>query len=215
MNSKGTVLVLCLLMLFALTLLGLAAASDQVLQARMSSNQIIGSQSSQSADITLDWAEDWLFGLEGTEKPGVCSDSCLSSEIVHQKRSFNDDAALHNLAWWEKNAHPTGKDPQTGIILDQALVETYPDNYWLIKEAYSEPALPNDDKISEITYYRILARASSGHGALFIVSESIIARPWGDVSLRDAFPAALDQAGFCLAVDDTIPCGRLAWRQIH
>ena len=46
-----------------------------------------------------------------------------------------------------------------------------------------------------------------------VVSESIIARPWGEAVSELAFPPAGSLSGFCAAITDEIPCGQLAWRQ--
>ena len=105
-------------MLAALTLFGLAAASDRVLQARMASNLIEGSQAGQTADATLKWGEEWILGLDGLKRPTACSDACTATDVIRPEGSFGKNVEQQDLSWWEHNAHLAGKDPLTGGILN-------------------------------------------------------------------------------------------------
>lgn len=202
-------------MLAALTLLGLAAASDRVLQARMASNLIEGSQAGQTADATLKWGEEWILGLDGLIGPTACSDACTAADVIRLEGSFGKNVEQQDLSWWEQNAHLAGEDPLTGGILNDLLTGQSTQSYWLIEEIHIEPVLTTENVASEIGYYRIVARSGAIENSMYIVTESIIARPWGDASLSDIFPKISDQPGFCSGVTGKTPCGRVAWRQLH
>ena len=215
MATKGAVLVLCLLMLSALTLLGLSAASDRVLQDRMSSNLLEGSHAGSSAHTALKWGEQWLFSLDGTTRPAACSGACTGTQVIRSKGALSEDAEHKDLNWWQANANPTGKDPVTGATLDEGLAEQNTGSYWLIEELQTQPVLVSDSKATEIGYYQVIARGVASQGSAFSVVQSIIARPWGDESLNDMLPRPPDQPGICRTEAKEIPCGRAAWRALQ
>jgi Tfp pilus assembly protein PilX len=214
-HESGAVLLLCLLLLTSLALLGLAAATDQVLQAKMSSNLVDGANAGQSVDSTLKWGQDWLFGLNGNNRPVACNSNCLPSDIVRPEGAFGDDFAYRDPDWWVQNAHAMGRDPVTKDWLLESPEAESERNYWLIEELHVEPEPSGLSLATEITYYRLTARASSPNNSTFTISESIVARPWGDASLTDALPKPTNDPGICFSLASEVPCGRLAWRQIH
>ena len=57
------------MLLVAVTLLGLAAASDYLLQERMSNNLAGGAHAERSANAALGWGEAWLMGPAGKLAP--------------------------------------------------------------------------------------------------------------------------------------------------
>ena len=217
--DQGAVLLICLLMLAALTLLGLAAASDHTLQDRMSNNLVEAALAGQSANTALSWGEQWLLSRPGSERPAACPDTCTQGDIIRAQGGHGPFPEHQNLNWWQLNAHPTGKDPLTGVIVDAALAGQGAHAYWLIEEVHLSIDTQADDTKVETAYYRILARGAGRDPATgssrFAISQSIIARPWGDAAWTDAFPPSGQAYSFCNLEDMTTPCGRLAWRQLH
>ena len=57
--QTGMVLLLCLIFLMALTLLGLSASSDTILQSKLANNLQESERARQSALSALSWAEQW------------------------------------------------------------------------------------------------------------------------------------------------------------
>jgi Tfp pilus assembly protein PilX len=182
-------------------MLGLAAASDHVLQARMTNNLISGSQTSHAANSTLKWGENWLFGLGNSTRPIPCAAECSSNDVIRARDSYGNDIKHKNQAWWEANAWSIGTDPVTGAILDDDLLEQNRSSYWLIEEVHLE-TVTGEEGIDEMAYYRLWARSPSGQSGVYSVTESIVSRPWGDADL-------------CLSVSEPYPCTRRAWRKVH
>jgi hypothetical protein len=76
---------------------------------------------------------------------------------------------------------------------------------------------PSVEGLRGVGYYRILGRGTVGHPASVAVTESIVARPWGEGFAPAAFPANPDAPEFCqqleVAEGEQLPCGLQAWRQ--
>ncbi|MFT5769534.1 MAG: Tfp pilus assembly protein PilX [Lysobacterales bacterium] len=211
----GAVLLLCLLLLSSLTFLGLAAATGHVLQTRMSGNLVDGSVASQSADSAIKWGKGWLFGLNGTARPTACSSTCGALDVIRTEGFYGDDIEHQDLNWWEQTAFEFGKDPATGVLLN-ALAESESErSHWLIEEIHVEGAESEPGPATEIAYYRISARGSLGNSGIFTVTQSIVARPWGDETLSNSFPKPAEETGICFSLARDVPCGRLAWRRLQ
>src|SRR5210317_1677952 len=74
-DQNGMALLFCLLFLTALTLLGLSASADTVIQNQLSANLQEAERARQSAMATLSWAENWVLGLEAPA-PEPCVKEC-------------------------------------------------------------------------------------------------------------------------------------------
>ena len=72
--QTGMVLLLCLLFLTTLTLLGLSASAETVMQDQLATNLQETDHARQSALTAQKWAENWLLELEGPA-PDSCSAS--------------------------------------------------------------------------------------------------------------------------------------------
>ena len=82
---------------------------------------------------------------------------------------------------------------------------------WLIEEIHYVARPDTAPGVEGVAYYRVFARGSADDSV--VVSESIIARPWGEAVQELEFPPAGLLSGFCALIPDEIPCGQLAWRQ--
>jgi Tfp pilus assembly protein PilX len=212
--TQGAVLMLCLLLLTSLSMLGLAAASDYLLQSNMTGNLVDQQRTDQSASSALKWGENWLFGLPGVIREPACSTGCTATQVIREHASHSAGIGQRDLGWWQLHAYRAGTDPVTGTSLDSFASGPQGGGYWLIEEVYLRDETVNE-QVSETAFYRVLARSLEQTGGSYSVTESIIARPWGNDSLTEPFPAAADQIGICTLLDPTSRCGRLAWRKHH
>lgn len=212
--SQGAVLMLCLLLLTSLSMLGLAAASDYLLQSNMTGNLVDQQRTNQSASSAMEWGENWLFGLPGTIRKPACSTDCTASQVIREHARYSAGIGQRDLGWWQLNAYRAGTDPLTGASLDDFASSPQGGGYWLIEEVYLQDETV-DEQVTETAFYRVLARSLEQDDGSYSVSESIIARPWGNESLTEPFPAIQNQVSLCSALDPVSPCGRLAWRKHH
>ena len=82
---------------------------------------------------------------------------------------------------------------------------------WLLQEIHYVPHANTAPGIDGVAYYRILGRGVAND--IVVVSESIVARPWGGAVKELAFPPADTLSEFCASINTAVPCGRLSWRQ--
>lgn len=212
--TRGAVLMLCLLLLTSLSMLGLAAASDYLSHTNITGNMFDQDLADQSAGSALYWGESWLFGLPGAAREPACNENCAASQVIRARGSYGPAIGQRDLAWWQLHAYRAGTDPVTDAILDGFASGLSGGGYWLIEELhFQEDNL--DERVSEIAFYRILARSIDQPGGSWSVTESIIARPWGNELLTEPFPSSPDAPGICSLLDPGSSCGRLAWRKHH
>jgi hypothetical protein len=211
----GAVLLVCLLMLAALTLLGIAAAWDHILQDRMSVNLSKRAQAGEFANAALAWGEDWLMGTPGSTRPPPCPGPCTSAEVIRSPGAFGPLPQFQDAGWWASHGFRAGTDPETGAILNPQLAGLDPPAFWIIEELHVEATNEAEDPASETGFYRLLSRGSTGNSPGYAVTESIVARPWGDAVLTSGFPASAPHPGFCRELAFTGHCGRQAWRQVQ
>jgi len=207
-RARGAALLICLLLLTSLTLLGLAAASDANLQGRMAGNLEEARLSARTADATLAWAENWLLSLDGAQRPATCGGICEPGEVIHESGSYPVAPEHESPAWWLNNGFTIGHDPVSGEVLDASLAAL--DGLWIIEEVHFEGA---DEERPDTGYYRSIARGRGLVGKSVAVTESIVARPWGDAAWDDPLPREPGQTSFCRQPGIEGRCSRLAWRQ--
>ncbi len=209
------------MLLVAVTLLGLAAASDYILQERMSNNLAGGAHAERSANAALGWGEAWLMGLAGSERPTACSELCVRSDIIRAEGGYGPTPQQQDSPWWRQHGFAAGHDPVSDALLDAVQAEMADGAYWLIEEIHvgslhqDEVADLEEDPGSEMGYYRIYASGSALHSMRFSVTESIVARPWGNAQWTDEFPQPRHVSNFCYRDQPVVPCGRVAWRLVH
>jgi Tfp pilus assembly protein PilX len=210
-NSRGAALLLCLLLLFALTLLGLAAASDAGLQSRMTGNLEKASASVRIADANLAWAESWLLSIDGAQRPATCSDSCATDEVIREAGGYPDSPERQDLAWWSDNGFRIGYDPVSGEVMASSLAAL--GGFWIMEEVQFQNSPNPGGEQPGTGYYRGIALGKGPDGKSIAVTESIFARPWGNPDWTDPLPGVEGQAGVCRRFEIQALCGRLAWRQ--
>ena len=76
-GQSGATLLMCVIMLASLSLLGVSAASDSLLQQRMGANRAQDEQALAAANARLRAFEMALLTLPGEARPPGCPEACL------------------------------------------------------------------------------------------------------------------------------------------
>lgn len=203
--QSGAALIMCLVLLGALSLLGLSAASEHRMQLHMSHNLESSLERRINADHALKWAEDWLLGLPGNNRPLACSTDCSSGDLIRVAGAFGPTPQYMDPSWWQHNGHAAGYTPG-------AEPPGFSGPWYIVQEVYLEPSSAPESLQQETSYYRILAQGSAANEHQSSVTESILARPWGHESLSNGFPSDPLSVSFCKSDLVEPPCGRVAWR---
>jgi len=206
--QQGMVLLLCLLFLVALSLLGLSASTETLLQSRLSANLQDSERAKQSALLASAWAERWLLSLEGPA-PANCTVAC-DGLILHVAGALPVHPESESFDWWIANGHEAGVDPLTGTRLQTLSRDSVDAPVWIIESAKAiTPAESGNPDLQ--TWYRILARGTGRAETAVSVVESIVVRSWPVPADNAAFSVV---AGACPGSTPTAICGRYAWREI-
>jgi Tfp pilus assembly protein PilX len=184
--KKGMVLLLCLIFLTALTLLGLSASADAILQHQLAANLQDTERATQSAQTALRWAEQWLLDLEGPP-PASCSGTC-EGFTVHPVGTLPPHPEFESLSWWLTHGFEAGIDPQTGERLENFGAGNFSSPTWVI-EFIHEIAAPEDGSSTRKVWYRLLARGSGHSEPAVSVVESIVTRSWSTSEDTNQQPA--------------------------
>ena len=173
--QAGMVLLLCLLFLIALTLLGLSASADVILQNQLATNLQEKEQAKQSALAALSWAENWLLDREGPA-PESCITPCESFKL-HPAGEMSSHPEFEELSWWQTQGYEAGIDPLTEVRLVTFAANSLNPPLWIIEVVHETPA--RDDGTTDArTWYRILVRANGSTDHAVSVIESIVTRSW-------------------------------------
>jgi Tfp pilus assembly protein PilX len=212
--QDGMVLLLCLLFLMSLTLLGLAASSDALLQSKLSANLQDSERARQSALLALSWAEDWLLSLQGPA-PGYCVDACDGLRL-HAASDLPPHPDFEDIGWWMLNGHEAGVDPLSGERLETITADSFTAPVWIIETLHT--IVPEESGNLDLqVWYRILARGTGRTETVVSVVESVVVRSWptteagvspGDV-VAGVCPGSTSPGYSSPAI-----CGRFAWRKI-
>ena len=212
--AAGAALLICLFLLVALSLLGLAAASDWQVQDRINGNLQRAGQDQDITRLSSLWAQSWLLGLPGEEAPEPCADECPQGSVIRPQGWLAVAPEFQDLAWWQANAQAAGEDPASGVSHSLPGMPGNAQAHWLIEQIHMQSGVLADDPDAELGWYRILARGSAGPPGQFLVSETIVARPWGDADWRNPFPYTIGDPRFCLQLGAQMPCGRQSWQSV-
>ena len=204
------VLLLCLIFLTALTLLGLSASAEAILQNQLAANLQETERAKQSALSALSWAEDWLLGLDGTA-PETCSTACDGLKI-HAQGGLPVNPEFNGLSWWLEQGHEAGIDPLTGDLISKIAGGSIRPPVWIIEAIHEVP--PTESGSTDLqVWYRILARGNGRTDTGISVVESIIVRSWA--SIENTEPAETGIPGTCPGAEPTAKCGRVSWRELR
>jgi len=204
------VLLLCLIFLTALTLLGLSASAEAILQNQLAANLQETQRARQSALAALTWAEEWLLGLDETA-PEICDTGCDGLK-AHSKGTLSANPESEDLSWWVDQGHEAGVSPLTGARIARITGSSIDPPMWIIEVIHELPSTENEAADLEV-WYRILARGSGRSVAGVSVVESIVVRSWA--SAESTEPAENGMPRTCTASSPTAKCGRVAWRELR
>lgn len=194
-SKKGMVLLLCLIFLTALTLLGLSASADAILQHQLAANLQDTERAKQSAQTALRWAERWLLDIEGPP-PVVCASNC-EGFTVHPTGTLVLHPEHESLSWWQTHGFEAGIDPLTDERLDSFGTGNFSSPTWVI-ESIHEITAAEDGSAPRQVWYRLLARGTGRRETAVSVVESIVTRSWS--SSEDEIQT---------------PDGRVSWQKLR
>ena len=203
------VLLFCLLILTALTLLGLSAAADTRLQNQLTTNLQEQEHANQSAQAALSWAEHWLLELPGPP-PASCTGPC-GGLYVHAAGNLPPHPEYEELAWWQTHGYEAGIDPLSKDRLATLASGSIHPAMWVIELVHEVP--PDDGSLHLQSWYRLLARGTGRTGRGISVIESIVVRPWIYDDSVDPTPA--DPISVCDGFEADTGCGRVSWRELR
>ncbi len=206
----GMVLLLCLIFLMALTLLGLSASADTILQSKLATNLQETERAKQSALLALSWAENWLLKLDGPPL-GNCANPCDGLNL-HANGELPLHPEFESFSWWMNNGHEAGISPLTGDRMATISGDSINAPVWIIETVKTIQPSENGNPDLQV-WYRILARGSGRTVSAISVIESTLVRSW---------PIHEDSELPVTDVSDTCPgsglptiCGRFAWRELR
>jgi len=209
-TQNGMVLLLCLIFLTALTLLGLSASAEAILQNKLSANLRESEHAKQSALSALSWAENWLLMLEG-EVPESCGTACGGLKL-HAQGSLPSNPEFKDLSWWGEFGIEAGIDPLTGERISSPASGSINPPIWIIEVVHEVPASESDASDLQV-WYRIIARGSGKTLAGVSVVESILVRSWASVESVES--SETEASILCPHTDPSAKCGRVAWRELR
>jgi len=209
-TQTGMVLLLCLIFLTALTLLGLSASADTILQNKLASNLQDTERARQSALLALSWAEHWLMELEGPA-PVNCSAPC-DGLYLHAAGELPDNPEFESFSWWMNQGHEAGIDPLTGARTATISNGNNQVPVWIIEVVHTIPPVENGNPDLQV-WYRILARGSGRTDNAVSVIESTLVRSWPVIEAAEL--PVINGSGTCPGSEPPAICGRFAWRELR
>ncbi len=211
-TERGIVLLLCLLLLTALTLLGLSASSDAVLQNQLVSNFRDTELAKQSASAALRWAERWLSELD-SPPPEPCDNDC-SGPFLHANGSLPIHPEHEDLSWWQTNGQEAGINAPVGGPISTLTANSDNPPHWVIELAHEDPPTADNSTHTQ-AWYRLLARASGEKDTTISVVESIVVRSWPPSNNANFQTADNHGSNACPESSPAARCGRVSWRQVR
>ena len=208
--QTGMALLICLIFLTALTLLGLSASADAILQEKLASNLREAERARQAAMSALLWAEKWLLELDS---PALltCTEPCEGFH-VHTAGDLPPGQEFQSMSWWLNHGIEAGIDPIGGARVKTISSTSIDPPVWLIEATHSIP--PAEDGTTDLqVWYRIAARGTGRATTPVSVIESTVIRSWpasgnpgpGDTTLTYSCPGS----------GAAEKCGRVSWRELR
>lgn len=208
--QDGMVLLLCLIFLMSLTLLGLSASADTLLQNRLTSNLQESERAKQSALSALSWVEYWLLEMEGPA-PAICVAPCEGLKL-HSTGGFPARPEFEDYSWWLEQGHEAGIDPLNGDRITAISSGSFKPPAFIVEVVQSVPPAENGTPDLQV-WYRILARGSGQSETAVSVIESMVVRSWPVYA--DPESPINGVPGPCPGADPTAVCGRFTWRELR
>jgi len=214
LKNRGVALLVGLVLLAAVSLLALSAASGAVLQRNMAINYQEKAAALQNASIAESYATAWLNSRAVSERQSGCQTNCLLPIGIHSPGELPAHPEFESVEWWRSNAFVTGYNAQTAETLETPDQGAEPAR-WIIEEInYLDTGdTRGQNKAEGVGYYRILSRGTGRNPRSVAVTELIAARPWDGDFRAGQFPPDGSNRAFCSQFDIPYQCGSMAWRQ--
>jgi Tfp pilus assembly protein PilX len=208
-----------LAMLAALSLLALVATSGMILQRHMAANYHENKLALENSAIASSFATAWLLSRANHERESDCTSDCLLPVAIHNLGEIPTQVEYQSSSWWQSNGIEVGFNPESAESMGDNPGSGAIPPLWIMEELHFE-VVENADAGSPfegVGYYRILSRGTGTQAGKVAVTESIVARPWGDDYQLEVFPPGPEASNFCLqfagTAEEDHDCGPLAWRQ--
>jgi len=168
-----------LVLLAAISLLALIAASGTLLQRNMAGNFQENSLALQNASVAAAYAKAWLNSRLVSERESGCFDDCVLPVGIRNAGELPPWPEFENAAWWRANALAAGYNPETAETAITPDVGAEPAR-WIIEEIHYEASgdTRGENMAEGVAYYRILGRGTGLTTRSVAVMEAIVARPW-------------------------------------
>lgn len=214
MKESGIALVTGLILLAALSLLALTAASGTVLQRSMSNNYEESELARQNAAVAMGHAMAWLNSRPVSDRQAGCVSDCVLPAGLRNPGELPDQPEYESAAWWRDQAFAAGYNPDTAEVTPTSDRGAEPAR-WLIEELhYLSTGDPwGENRAQGLAYYRILGRGTGRNVRSVAVIEVIAARPWDGNFNAGSYPPDGPDLQFCQQFEGRYDCGRLSWRQ--
>lgn len=218
---RGVALLTGLVLLSALSLLALVAATSALSQQRMAGNHDDAALARAQSDRALAEAARLVLTVPEDRRRAGCRDDCFLSPTDQVIRGADELPALPEFepgAWWRAEGWPPGTDPVTagapdseaGSSADLPRFTVEEILFRLPGEIVTPPGAP---AIAGLGYYRVLGRGTGRQAGTVSVGEALIARPWIGTppeAAQERPPA--DWAEYCAPFQPWYDCGPLTWR---
>ena len=213
MIPRGIALPVGLILLAALSLLALTAASGTALQRHMASNFQDRSLALGNASVAAAWGRAWLESRPDIERENGCEAGCLLPLGIRPSGELPDQPEFEGGSWWAENAFSAGYDPVSAEVMDSADSGVEPAR-WIIEEIHYETIEGGDvETPGAVAWYRLLSRGTGRNPRSVAVTETVIARPWDGDYLAGDWPPRSPPGPFCRQFAAAVECGVKAWRQ--
>lgn len=219
MKQRGVALIAGLALLAGLSLLALVATSGMILQRHMAANYHENKRALENSAIATSFATAWLYSRANHEREGGCIADCILPVAIHNVGEIPAQAEYRSSSWWQSNGIEVGVNPESGESTGDDPASGAVPPLWILEELHFEAVgkVGGGNPIEGVGYYRILSRGTGIQAEKVVVTESIVAKPWGGDYQLDDFPPGREAGNFCLQfagkAEQDHDCGRLAWRQ--
>jgi Tfp pilus assembly protein PilX len=219
-NARGIALLAGLVLLAAVSLLAILAASGTLLQRNMAANYHENSLALENASFASAYAQAWLFSRPANAREEDCTIQCILPTGIQNTGELPLQPQFESAGWWQSHGFIAGYNPES-IEAATASHDAVTSSFWLIEEVHfetipsAEPESQEHDPadIGGIGYYRVFGRGQGRTPNSVAVVESIVARPWnGDFTVA-LFPPRGPVHSFCRQFEERYDCGVLSWRQ--
>jgi Tfp pilus assembly protein PilX len=214
LNNRGIALLAGIILLAAISLLALTAASGTILQRNMAANFQENAMALQNSTIAVSYAETWLNSRPVNQRERGCQINCVLPVGLRNRGELPTRPEFESAAWWRSNAFAVGYNPETAEQAATPDAGAEPAR-WIMEEIWYETTGDprGENKAEGVAYYRVLGRGTGKNTRSVAVTEAIVARPWEGDFQAGVYPPGEPPGAFCRQFESRYPCGRQSWRR--